>query len=142
MTTPGCLPTAKESGRPFARTWQVPLQFCHAHWVQADERLVRAMIGYPLAITVFREEPSKRPARGSNGRDDRDAEPQVAHVALGTAEVDLTPLLMVRPGSKQPHSRCARLLACAAALLAVLSEPNAVWIGAATAYHCAVCAAD
>lgn len=56
-------------------------------------------MAYPLVITVTRQEVVK-PSGGGLGADQ-----QVVAVPIGSADIDLSPLLMNRPGNKQPANR-------------------------------------
>ncbi|KAK9816569.1 hypothetical protein WJX72_002083 [[Myrmecia] bisecta] len=87
-------PPAAVVGIP--RAWKVALQHCGVHWVCANAALVAALQSAPLAVSLFRQEVS----RGSSG-----AGPKPPPIPVGTAEVDLSPLLRARPSHKQPLSR-------------------------------------
>lgn len=121
FTTPSRCCTAGEGSSLLTRTWQVPLAFTGLHWVTADTRLAAALVRYPLTITLVKHEPTRSSASssaassragsrrasaadeegGSGGR----GQQGVVDVPLGTAEVDLSPLLSQRPGPQQPNSR-------------------------------------
>ena len=113
-TTPSRCCTATDGTGLLSRSWHVPLQFTALHWVVADARLAKALLGYPLLVTALRHEPCRgqeRSSRHSSSRPSEDnagasrAGAMVVDVPIGSAEVDLSPLLLMRPGTKQPDSR-------------------------------------
>ena len=86
-----------------AAAWGVQLQFCGVHWVVADADLARAVLRRPLAITVTRQQAvvsAGGGGRGGGGGHGAGAGASVVEVPLGTAEVDLSPLLTARPGKQ------------------------------------------
>jgi hypothetical protein len=92
------------------RAWGAALAHCGVHWVAADGRLARALARYPLTITAARQQPvaAAPGARRGGAAGTGGAGAGVVEVPLGTAEVDLTGLLLPRPGRAEPATRCGR----------------------------------
>ncbi|KAF8057294.1 hypothetical protein HT031_006102 [Scenedesmus sp. PABB004] len=74
-----------------ARAWRVDWGHVGRHWVVADWRLGRALLAYPLVLSVAQQEPASARRGGAGG-----AGAGAAGAPLGTAEVDLSPLLAPR----------------------------------------------
>jgi hypothetical protein len=132
-------PSQACSSRPggphlLARTWAVTWAHTHTAWATADALLARALLAYPLTLTVHRREPGKggaanqqqqqqqglvvlghSPQRGgaggaaaaAGGGVERSQGPPGGGVLVpvGAVELDLSPLLAVRPGSTAPSCR-------------------------------------
>ena len=102
-----------------ARSWHVDWKFCTHTWAVADARLAAALLGYPLVLAVYKQEPSRGPVgagaqgqqglmvkgRGTVGSGRGQAAEGPALVPCGSVEVDLSPLLAKRPGSSAPGCR-------------------------------------
>jgi hypothetical protein len=81
--------------------------------VTADARLARALLGYPLLVTAFRHEPCRSGGRSSHSSRRQSGDEAggsrghvtVVDVPMGSADVDLSRLLFMRPGVKQPENR-------------------------------------
>lgn len=103
------------------RAWSVPLRHCGVHWVTADARLARALLHHPLLVSVVRQEVVAggfrtgitKGGQGAGGGDAITAgggisggrKGDVVEVPVGSAEIDLSPLLLTRPGNKEPATR-------------------------------------
>ncbi|KAI8475817.1 MAG: hypothetical protein J3K34DRAFT_516995 [Monoraphidium minutum] len=96
----GALGAPRAPGAP--RTWAVPLRHCGVFWAAAGVQLARALLLFPLSISVTRQEPVAGGARGGGGAA---AAPAVVDVPVGSAELDLSPLLAPRPGAREPATR-------------------------------------
>lgn len=115
-----------------ARSWHVDWKYTAHCWAVADTRLARALLGYPLTLTVHRQEPSKPGSQGGStqGASQGSGQQQqqqwgvqalglvvqgkgqggtaaaaAAVVPVGSVEVDLAALLATRPGSSAPTCR-------------------------------------
>lgn len=111
-----------------ARSWHVDWKYTAHCWAVADTRLARALLGYPLTLTVHRQEPGKAgsqqgPSQGSGQQQQQQWGVQAlglvvqgkgqggttaagaAVVPVGSVEVDLAALLATRPGSSAPTCR-------------------------------------
>jgi len=82
-----------ELGR-MTRGWGVPLRHCGVHWVVANADLARALLRERLSVAVVRQQAV---VAGGGGRG-RTAQGEVVEVPVGSAEVDLSGLLLTRPG--------------------------------------------
>ncbi|KAK9824985.1 hypothetical protein WJX81_003682 [Elliptochloris bilobata] len=94
-------PSSPAGCSPLERAgFRVVLRHCDEHWVLADAALASALRSLPLVVTLLRQEaPRERacmPALEGSG-------PQP--VVLGSADIDLAPLLHVRPGARQAGGR-------------------------------------
>lgn len=86
----------------YNRSWQVALQYCGVHWVRAGEALLMALKKYPLLVSAFWQGP------GSTGKGEgskAQGQSTRASIPLGSSEVDMAPLLIVRTTGKRPASR-------------------------------------
>jgi hypothetical protein len=92
---PAAAAAARAAGA--ARVWAVALKHCGVAWVPAGAALARALLLHPLALIVSRQEVVAGAGRGGEAR--------VVDVPVGSAEVDLSPLLMARPGGEEPATR-------------------------------------
>lgn len=90
-----------------ARGWHVDWQFCNTHWATADWRLGRALQAYPLLLAVSKQEPSRRSSAGarSAGSTASSTAGDTVLLPVGAVEVDLSSLLLSRPGSARPSCR-------------------------------------
>lgn len=103
------------------RSWQVDWRCVNHAWARGDGTLARALLAYPLTLTVHRQEPSKQQQRGGQQQERGQglalvvqgkgaaggptATAAAAVVPVGSVEVDLSGLLATRPGSSAPSCR-------------------------------------
>jgi hypothetical protein len=101
---------APEAGRVSgaARAWAAPLAHCGVHWVAADVRLARALVRSPLVVSAWRQQPlvtRSGAVSGSSAGTEAAGPASIVELPLGTAEVDLSGLLLLRPGRAEPATR-------------------------------------